>query len=192
MVPRSSNRAIPLHAGNKIAGLEDMSESVDIRSQDKPLRGNNRAVRNVLSNWGVLVFSTVVNFFLAPFIVRHLGQSGFGIWTLMSSLTGYLGLLDLGVRSAVTRFVARHHAATDHEEASRIASSALLFFTTAGLLAVSASIILALFVVQHFQIAPGYLMAARAVLILSGANVGLSLINGVLGESSSVCSDSMS
>jgi len=158
-----------------------MSGSLETRSQDKPLRGDNRAVRNVLSNWGVFVFSTVVNFFLAPFIVRHLGQTGFGIWTLMSSLTGYLGLLDLGVRSAVTRFVARHHAAADHEEASRIASSALLFFTTAGLLAVSASTILALFVVQHFQIAPGYLMAARIVLILAGANIGISLTNGVFG-----------
>src|SRR5271170_2708111 len=158
-----------------------MSESVETQPPAKPPQGDKRAVRNVLSNWGTYAFSFAVNFFLAPYIVRHLGQTGFGIWTLSSSLTGYLGLLDLGVRSAVTRFVSRHHAAADHEEASRIASSALFFFTTAGLLALSASFILALFVLPHFKIAPGYLMAARAVLILSGANVGLSLVNGVFG-----------
>ena len=158
-----------------------MSKDMTTPVPDKARQNDGRAVRNVLSNWGAYIFSFTVSFFLAPFVVRHLGQTGYGIWTLLSSLTGYLGLLDLGVRGAVTRFVARHHAEADHEEASRIASSALLFFTAAAFLVIFASAVLALFVVQHFNIDQRYLVAARAVLVLSGANVGLTMINGVFG-----------
>lgn len=140
-----------------------------------------RVARNVLSNWGLYIFSFAVNFFLAPFIVRHLGQTGYGVWTLMTSLTGYLGLLDLGVRGAVTRFVARYHTTADHDEASRITSSALTIFVTAGVLAASASVVLAFAVVQLFRIDPAYLVSARTVLILTGCNVGISLVSGVFG-----------
>ena len=140
-----------------------------------------RAARNVLSNWGTYIFSFVVNFFLAPFIVHHLGQTGYGVWTLMVSLTGYLGLLDMGVRSAVTRFVARYHSAADHKEASRVTSTALQIFVAAGVLAALASMVMAFTVVRHFQIDPVYITRARTVLILAGINVGLSLINGVFG-----------
>jgi O-antigen/teichoic acid export membrane protein len=140
-----------------------------------------RAVRNVLSNWGAYIFAFIVNFFLAPYIVRRLGQTGYGVWTLMASLTGYLGLLDMGVRGAVTRYVARYHAVADHKEASRITSTALQIFVTAGIVAAFASVIMAFTVVNHFRIDPIYLPAARTVLILAGMNVGLSLVNGVFG-----------
>jgi O-antigen/teichoic acid export membrane protein len=80
-----------------------------------------RPIRNVLSNWSVFLFSAVANFFVAPFIVHSLGDSGYGAWVLLGSLVGYLGLLDLGVRGAVMRFVSRLHAAGDHEGAGRVA-----------------------------------------------------------------------
>jgi O-antigen/teichoic acid export membrane protein len=87
----------------------------------------------------------------------------------------------MGVRSAVTRFVARYHAAADHKEASRVTSTALQIFIAAGVLAALASVVMALTVVRHFRIDEVYLAPARAVLILAGINVGLSLINGVFG-----------
>jgi hypothetical protein len=33
---------------------------------------------------------------MSPFIVHHLGTSAYGMWVLVGSLTGYLGLLNLG------------------------------------------------------------------------------------------------
>ena len=58
----------------------------------------SRILRNVFSNWGGFVLSAVVNFFLAPFVVRHLGNTLYGVSVLFLALTGYLGMLDLGVR----------------------------------------------------------------------------------------------
>src|SRR5690242_1045357 len=104
----------------------------------------SRAVlRNIASNWGAFAFSAVVNFFLSPIVVHKLGDAAYGAWALLVALAGYLGLLDLGVRSAVTRFVAKLQASADHEEASRIASAALAIFSIAGVVAISIACVLA-------------------------------------------------
>src|SRR5215471_14144525 len=93
------------------------------------------AARNVFSNWAGFACACVISFFLSPFVVRHLGNSAYGIWVLIGSLTGYLGLMNLGVRAGVTVYVARFHAETNDKRASTVASTALAIFLAAGTLA---------------------------------------------------------
>lgn len=122
-----------------------------------------------------------INFMLSPYVVHHLGNTAYGVWTVTLSLTGYLGLLDLGVRGAVTRYVARFHTQQDHEHSSNVASSAMMIFATAGLVAILTSIVLAGFVVGHMKIPAQYVGAARIVLVIIGLNIAVSLVNGVFG-----------
>lgn len=150
---------------------------VDVESRRK----KPRVVRNVISNWGAYSLAMGVNFFLSPYVVHHLGTTGYGVWTLILSLTGYLGLLDLGVRGAVTRYVAKFHTEADHGKASNVASSAMLIFSTAGMVAILVSIVLSTFVVGHLEVPPQYLRAARIVLLIIGLNIATSLVNGVFG-----------
>lgn len=137
--------------------------------------------RSILSNWGAFVFGALVNFALSPYIVRTLGDTAYGAWVLLVSLVGYLGLLDLGVRGAVTRYVARNHAASDHTEAGRVASSALGLFTVAGLAAIALSGVMALLVGRVFRVPPQFEEVARIVALLGGVNVAVSLVSGVYG-----------
>ncbi len=139
-----------------------------------------RFVRNVFSNWTAFVFSAVVAFFLSPFVVRSLGNTEYGAWVLLGSLVGYMGLLDLGVRGAVTRFIAKFHAEGAHLQSSRLASSALIIFCISGLLALVAAIVLAIFVVPRFRIPPDLIFEARVVMVIGGLSIGVTLINGVL------------
>ena len=147
----------------------------------KSRHGGSGVVRSILSNWGSYLIAMAINFFLSPYIVRHLGNTGYGVWTLILSLTGYLGLLDLGVRGAVTRYVAKFHAQANHDQASNIASSAMVIFATSGLIAIVMSIAVAVFIVGHMHIPPQYSIAARIVMILTGAGMATSLVNGVYG-----------
>jgi len=147
----------------------------------KIMLGRPRVLRNIFSNWGSYVIAMGVNFFLSPYVVRKLGTTGYGVWTLILALTGYLGLLDLGVRGAVTRYVAKFHTQIKHDRSSHVASSAMVIFSTAGLLAILASAIMAGFVIEHLDIPRQYYFAARLVLIVIGLNVAASLVNGVYG-----------
>ena len=156
-----------------------MSETV--QSTGKAPSRTSRVAKNVIAGWGGYLVSAMIGMFLSPFVVHHLGNSLYGVWTLVVSLTGYLGLLDMGVRGAVTRYVARYHAQEKHEDASGTASAALVLFALAGLVAIILSVILAAFVVSHFQIPPNLQFATRVVAVLAGVTVASSLTGGVFG-----------
>lgn len=143
--------------------------------------GGRRAAINVAANWGSFLVSAVIGFFLSPFVVHTLGNEAYGVWVLLGSVVGYLGMLDLGVRGAVTRYVANHHAAGRHDEASRILSASLFLFGLSGLAAILLAGGFAAVGLQAFEL-PGELAGiARHVLVIGGVNLAVSLVSGVFG-----------
>ena len=152
-----------------------------VRHAVVPAPKKTHILRSVASNWVRYVFSVGLAFFLAPYVVSHLGGAGYGVWSLVVSLTGYLGLFDLGVRGAVTRYVARFHAQADHNRSNEVASAAMAIFLTTGVVAVVVSAVLAIFVLGRLNLPFEYLPAARIVLLLIGSSVAVSLVDGVYG-----------
>jgi O-antigen/teichoic acid export membrane protein len=77
---------------------------------------------------GTLLFITnlVITFFLSPVIVRQLGNLNYGIWDILLSVCGYLGLLEVGIGPAIIRYIARADAFSDQKEINRILSNAFL------------------------------------------------------------------
>ncbi|HEU4371530.1 MAG TPA: flippase [Methylomirabilota bacterium] len=146
-----------------------------------PGRTVPRAIRNVLANWTGYVVGLVVTFLLSPLVVNHLGPSAYGVWTLLVVLTSYLGLLDLGVRSAVTRYVARCESQGDHATTARIVSTALAIFTTTAGFALAASTMLGLAAPSVFHIPAEHRTTAVIVATLAGASTGVALVNGAFG-----------
>src|SRR5712691_9476533 len=98
--------------------------------------------RSVALNWIALVVSIGVAFFLSPFVVHRLGNVAYGVWTLVNSMIAYMGLLDLGLRGAVTRFVSKYHANGEHLESSRAVSAAFRFRLWIGLVVVVISLVI--------------------------------------------------
>jgi O-antigen/teichoic acid export membrane protein len=62
-------------------------------------------LKNILANWSNIILSVLAVFFLYPFCVQVLGEEQYGVWLLISSVTGYFALLQLGVPMANVRFV---------------------------------------------------------------------------------------
>lgn len=139
------------------------------------------AAANVLWNWSAFVFGVAATFFISPIVVKGLGNTGYGLWVLLSSLVGYLGLLDFGVRGAVTRYVAKFHAEENAEEAGRLTSTALRIFSLMGGAAIVVTLLLATTVVHHFNITPAEAGTARVVLAVGGLTVAVALVGGVFG-----------
>ena len=140
-----------------------------------------QAILNVGSNWATLVLTTVVSFFLAPLIVRLLGNDAYGVWALIGSVIGYLALIDLGVRGAVTKYVATLHPAGNHDEAGRITSAGLLFFGVAAVVTVLVGAVVALLVDRMFEIPPDLVGPTRLAMFLTCLAVAVSIIGGVFG-----------
>src|SRR5690348_12986857 len=82
-------------------------------------------LRNVAVNWIGFAVNACVTLILTPFVLRELGAAAYGVWVLTSSVIGYYGLLDLGLRGGVTQFLTRYLAVEDLRSASECMSSAL-------------------------------------------------------------------
>jgi O-antigen/teichoic acid export membrane protein len=163
------------------AGLDTGTTSMTSVATDAPVTGWRRSMWNVLTNWAAFVIGMVSSLVLSPYVVHTLGDATYGAWVLLGSMVAYLGLLDLGARGAVTKYVATYHAAHRHEDAGRIASTALVLFGGMGLVAIAASGLLALLVNHAFQVPADLADVTRVALVLSGANVAVSLVSGVFG-----------
>jgi O-antigen/teichoic acid export membrane protein len=128
-----------------------------------------------------VLFGMAISFVLSPFLVHHLGDARYGLWGVIGSIIGYLGLLDLGIRVGVTRFVARHEATGDREAANRLVSTALGLFGVAAVIAVVAGTVISLNLQRFAQTPSDYVHEASVAVFIAGITVGISLVSGVYG-----------
>ncbi len=137
--------------------------------------------RNVFSNWFATAANMATGFFLAPFIVHRLGNAQYGVWVLAISSVGYLGLLDLGMRSAVLRFVSKAHTVGDHAAAGEALSAALWVRVQISLVVLLLSAALAAAFPLLFRVQPDLVSSARLAVIIIGATMAITMSLGVFG-----------
>lgn len=90
--------------------------------------------KNVGSNWVVTLVMLIAVYVLTPFTVHALGETGYGTWNLITAMTGYLGLLVLGVPMAAVRSFAQQVAEGDTRKLNEaIGSSAGLYLFLGGI-----------------------------------------------------------
>jgi len=69
---------------------------------------------------------------MTPLYLRFLGVHDYGIWAMVTSLVGYMGLLDLGLRSSVTRHVSLLNKQNRHEETNQLFATAMAYMSLVG------------------------------------------------------------
>lgn len=136
---------------------------------------------NALSNWIALAITVVVGFLMTPYIISHLGKTSFGIWILVNSIIGYYGILDLGVTSAITRYVARYAGQRNYRAINETASTALALFCALGLALAGVSFALAGPLSSFFNVSGNNVEKFRQVVCLLGLAAGLGLPGNLLG-----------
>ncbi|MFY9661498.1 MAG: flippase [Terriglobales bacterium] len=145
-------------------------------------RINKRQIaKNVGSSWVSLGFDVLVGLFLSPFLIHWLGDTAFGIWVLIFSITGYYGLFDLGIRSSVVRYVSKFAATDDIEDLAKLINTSLFTYSCIGALSLLVTLFLSFYVDHIFKIPPELHSTARWLLLLVGASVGIGFPLGVVG-----------
>ena len=135
--------------------------------------------RNIFSNWVNLAVSIVIGFFMMPFLVYRLGDTMYGIWTLVVSLVGYGSLLDLGVRTSIVKYVSQFHATNDRDRLLCLFSTTLAVYTVIGVTVIILSAGAAFFLLHLFRIPAELVDEVRLVLLIVGINLSLKFPSGV-------------
>jgi len=109
------------------------------------------------SNTLRLFLSVLVAAFLPPFLVRHLSQAEYSAWVLILQLSAYVNLLDLGLQTAIGKFVAEYHSSGDREANRRLVSTSLTAISGAALFGAGIIVVMVFRVPQLFHQMPATL-----------------------------------
>lgn len=140
------------------------------------MSGLAKTARNITSNWGLLALSIAISFFMSPFIVNKLGSVYYGIWAIALQFTGYLFLLDLGVRESVIRYTSKYVARKRGASLNRILSTALLLYIPITAVCVVLTIVCAWGLPAWFDIDEADAAEARLAVIFAGLTIAQTFI----------------
>jgi O-antigen/teichoic acid export membrane protein len=139
-----------------------------------------RLLRSALYNssaWAATILLSVV---CTPYIVRKLTVEGFGIYALLTSLTGYYALLDLGLGQSLIRFIPQHKAVNDYGLMSRSINTALCIQILAGGLVSGFLIAFADRILRWLTIPLGSWASAKAGLIACAIGFFFFMLSGTM------------
>ena len=128
-----------------------------------------RIGRNVSLNYAGALIGGTVFVLLTPFVVRELGEVGFGIWVLIHTIVFYLNFLELGFDAALVKYVAEYSAAGRDDDVQAVVNTSLGSFVAAGVLALLASCAIALFLVPAaFEVPDDMVRVMQICLLILG------------------------
>jgi O-antigen/teichoic acid export membrane protein len=137
-------------------------------------------LRNVGSTWVLTLAGIAATYVLTPFVINSLGTEGYGTWTLITSITGYISLLALGVPMACVRYLAQHIAEGNEREINRTIGSCAALYLAIGTVAVIAGAAL-LLLFGRYEIPEAFTEQASLAFAVMVLQVSLGFI-GLLPE----------
>ncbi len=140
---------------------------------------SKKILKNVVSNWANLAVSLAISFFLAPFILHKIGNVYFGVWALVTQITGYLWLLDFGVRESVVKYVAEYHGKKNDRMLNNVINASLKIYVVICFACIAATLILSGLFPFIFSVSQETIPVARVVVIIVGLDISQAFVFNV-------------
>ena len=88
-----------------------------------------------LLSYVVLALHNLVGLLYTPFMLRMMGKSEYGLYSIAASIVAYLTVLDLGFGNAIVRYTAKFRAENKQEEQYEMFGMFFLLYCGIGLIA---------------------------------------------------------
>lgn len=124
----------------------------------------------------------MIGLVLVPFLLGELGREGYGLVALVATIVAFAEIADLGLRGALGRHLAEQVATKDVRRFNELASSAMAFYLTAGIVLAVACMLLAPLLVRAFNVSDA--LRTQAVFMIrwyGGFTIILAFIRPVYG-----------
>jgi len=139
-------------------------------------------IRNLGANWIGYIIRLIVLFFLSPFIIHSLGNTAYGVWCLLVSLTGYMGLLDVGLMSSISRYINFYMAKNEQDYLNRVVSTSLFTYFCLGIILFIVATIIRQFLSGITHIPGDLIPQARWVVYMFWLNILLGFVSALFRQ----------
>ena len=98
----------------------------------------NQLKAGAVLNYVVILLNTLVGLLYTPYMLRMMGQSEYGLYSLVASVIAYLTILDLGLGNAVVRYTAKYRAEGKQTEQYEMFGMFFILYIIIGIIALIA------------------------------------------------------
>ena len=125
--------------------------------------------------------SIVIQLIYMPIMIRLLGQSEYGLYSLVSGVVSYLSLFSLGFSGAYLRFFSRFNQRKDKKGLASLNGMFITLFCVLAMAALVCGIILSFFPKQIFgsKLSSSELVEAKILMIILVINMAVTLISSI-------------
>ncbi|MBI5742126.1 MAG: oligosaccharide flippase family protein [Nitrospirae bacterium] len=140
-------------------------------------KSSSKILSNAIANWGGYIINIAIAFFLSPFLVHTLGDTKYGIWSIVAALSGYMSLLEMGIGSALTRYVSKFQSSSDKENLLSSVNSALFLYAIIAGFILLLSPVTAAIVVRLVTVEENLKDIIKLLVIITSVNVSFLIIS---------------
>lgn len=136
----------------------------------------NRRIGSFLS-FALIFVEIFTALFLTPLIIKKFGQSEYGVYTLIVSITSYLALLDLGIGHSVVKFVSKYRVNEEIVEQNKfIGVISLYYFIIACVICAIGTALFFLFPIAFSKgLSATEIALAQKLLVISVINIAVTI-----------------
>lgn len=171
-----------MEADIKVAGLPRVQMIKQM--VDKTATTSQRLILNTIYNLTTHIVIALVGFFMVPFFVHTLGKERYGIWILIGSFFAYRNTLNLGLNSALNRYIPMFLARNNIKGIQAAINTSMLFLCFTSIILTVITLILHQYIDSWFQISPDFIEIARTLVLVVGFSfvviMPLQMYSGVL------------
>lgn len=96
----------------------------------------NELKTGAVLNYCLILINTIVGLVYTPYMLRMMGQSEYGLYSLVASVISYLTILDLGMGNAIVRYTAKYRAEGKTEEQYEMFGMFFVLYLIIGVIAI--------------------------------------------------------
>lgn len=98
----------------------------------------NQLKTGAILNYMVIILNVMVGLLYTPFMLRMMGPSEYGLYSLVASTISYLTILDFGLGNAVIRYTAKFRAEGKHTEQYEMFGMFFIIYLVIGIISLFA------------------------------------------------------
>lgn len=135
----------------------------------------------IILNYLSMAIEGIVIFFLNPFIIRGLEQENYGVYTLMTSFTGYLSVFEFGLGTTIIRYVSKYNAEKDEKGRENFLSICFGIYILIAIIMAIACIVLYHSINQFFEnsLTVEQIALAKRMFIIIATSITLTTLGSV-------------
>lgn len=147
------------------------------------MKVNQRKLGAILS-YIVIFLNLIIGIVYTPFLIRKLGQSEYGLYSIVQSVISYLTVMDMGFGNAIIIYTARYIRQGDKEKQNKLHGMFFFIYCIIGVIAGIIGVILYLNVERMFSntMNAEEIGKAKIMMLILTINLALTFPLGIFGN----------